>query len=291
MRLRVQIIDESGKLNINLTRPTNVIEWKRMATATAQNPVPSLAQVARDALRQLLQAQGADAQAEDALEAYWDNLFRSVYGNPATAVIGQGNSPSATPAPVVNPNQFDFPSLEDASVIPGLTPSVVRRLRPYVTALPIGVRVNANTAPRAVLEVILGDSGVVDDIISQRQGDGLKMTDIQQLVARLNTGTTPGGGVNRGGALLTATSQFFRIRASAIVNPNPFTGLGGIRRSAEMLVMRLPRRVPATNGAAGNALHWTLTRMDWQKEPGAALFEHEPGVDGEPTPGVSGMGG
>jgi len=291
MRLRVQVIDESGKLNINLTRPVNVMEWKRMATATAQNPLPSLAQVARDALRQLLQAQGGDAQTEDALEAYWDLLFRSVYGDPATARIGQGNTPSATPVPVVNLNQFDFPSLEDASVIPGLTPSLIRRLRPYVTALPSGVKVNANTAPRAVLEVILGDSGVVDDIISQRQGDGLKAADITQLAARVNTGTTSGSAVNHGGALLVATSLFFRIRASAIVNPNPFTGLGGIRRSAEMLVMRVQRRVPATTGAAGNALHWTLTRMDWQKEPGAVLFEHEPGVDGEPTPGVSGMGG
>lgn len=292
MRLRVQIIDEGGKLNINLTRPTNLIEWKRMVNATAQNPAPSVAQVARDALRQLLQAQGADAQAEDELDAYWDQLFRSVYGDPNSTPIGQGNAgPSGTPTPALNNlNLLDFASLDDASVVPLLTPSVIRRLRPYVSALPIGVRVNANTAPRTVLEAILGDSGVVDDIISQRQADGLKTGDLAPIVGRLNTRAASGTGVNRAGLLLTVTSQFFRVRASAVVNPNPLTGLGGIRRSAEMLVQRMQRRVPAANGAAGNALHWTLTRLDWQKEPGGALFDHEPGVDGEPAPGTPGMG-
>jgi len=299
MRLRVQIIDEGGKLNINLTRPTTVAEWKRMLNATAQNPAPTLAQVARDALRQLLLAQGADpqagdaqagdAQAEDELEDYWNRLFTSVYGDPNSP---QPTAPPGTPTPVLGtPNLLDFPSLDDASIVPLLTPSVIRRLRPYVTALPGGVRVNANTAPRAVLQAILGDGGVVDDIISQRQANGLKAGDLASLVSHLNTGTTPGAPLNRAGTLLTVTSQYFRVRASAVVNPNPLTGQGGIRRSAEMLVQRQQRRSPVTNGAAGNALHWTLTRLDWQKEPGGALFDQQPGVDGAPTPGITGMGG
>lgn len=292
MRLRVQIIDESGKLNINLTRPQNVVEWKRMLNATAQNPVATLAQVTRDALRQLLQGAGADAQAEDELDAYWDQLFKSVYGDPNSAPLAQGAAALGTPTPVLGtPSLLDFASLDDASVVPLLTASVIRRLRPYVSALPWGVRVNANTAPRPVLEAILGDPGVVDDIISQRQADGLKAGDLAPILAHLNASATPGTGFNRAGTLLTVTSQFFRVRASAVVNPNPLTGQGGIRRSAEMLVRRTQARTPAANTAAGNALHWTLTRLDWQKEPGAVLFDQPPGVDGEPTPGTAGMGG
>jgi hypothetical protein len=73
----------------------------------------------------------------------------------------------------------------------------------------------------------------------------------------------------------------FLIRASAIVNPDPVTGRGGIRRSASMLVLRGRAAGPPTGSS--NALpggqHWTLRRLDWQKEGGAVLFE--PRIDGD----------
>jgi hypothetical protein len=68
--------------------------------------------------------------------------------------------------------------------------------------------------------------------------------------------------------------------ASALVNPDPTTGLGGIGRTASMLV----RRVPAVRrNDASTAGRWTLTRLDWQKEGGARLFLADHGL-------VPGMG-
>ena len=90
--------------------------------------------------------------------------------------------------------------------------------------------------------------------------------------------------------MLGWTSSQFLIRASAVINPNPVTGRGGLSRSAEMRVRRdRGRPVP---GAAAGVTHWTLTQLDWQKEGGAALFQDHPsGMDDEPTPGLSGLGG
>src|SRR5437667_3297862 len=83
MRLRVQIIDESGKLNINMTRPRDRNEWCRMwQAANTKNAVPSQAQLARDALAQLLAGQAGEAVTIDALEAQWDQQFTALYGSP-----------------------------------------------------------------------------------------------------------------------------------------------------------------------------------------------------------------
>jgi type II secretory pathway component PulK len=308
MHLRVQIIDESGKLNINMTRPSNKNEWLRMSQTASQAPgsrpqvpVPAQtrAQVARDALAQLLAGHGGDAQTIDDLDIYWDRLFRAIYGDPGGAP-GQ-NVPVGTPTPAlpINFTLLDFPSLDDATVIPSLTSTVIRRLRPYVSALQYNAsRINVNTAPQEVLGAIIGDSGVVDDIIAQRQNAPLQQ--VPPFTSRSGQGGGPTTNTNVSNALARTmfgvTSAYYRIKASAVVNPNPLTGRGGIRRSAEMLVFRYQsQQRSGTVGGGNNAVHWTLTQLDWQKEPGAALFlqraDQEPGTDGDTAPGTSRMGG
>ena len=89
---------------------------------------------------------------------------------------------------------------------------------------------------------------------------------------------------------LGVTSQYFQVRASGVVNPNPVTGRGGIGRSANMLVRRIRRPQSQVGGAS--AVPWTLTQLDWQKEGGAALFQvqgdQEPGMADQAAPGSGG---
>jgi type II secretory pathway component PulK len=298
MRLRVRIVDEGGKLNINLTRPMNVRQVVAAVRAGPNGPPTQPFQFWTTALGNLLVERGASPDIADAVSQYWLQLFQIAFptalggqagvgGNP-----GQGQAVAGTPSPgelESNPYFWDFPSLDDASVIPGLTPSLIRRSRAVLTAVAATIQrnVNINTAPAEVLSAIIPDAGVVDNIISQRQEQELKPTDLGPLLAGLNTQDPA---ARRVGSMLGVTSRFFLIRASAIVNPNPITGKGGIGRSASMLVRRDPRRGVPPNAPAG-VPRWTLVQLDWQKEGGAGLFQPTPGADDLPNGGLPGMGG
>ncbi len=280
MRLRVQIIDESGKLNINMTRPANLNQIRQAQQTTgaqAQQTVLPF-QSWTTALGLLIQARGGDPQVLDNLTMYWGAALEAL----ASGQLGPATTPGV-PTPVLTPgaqvNQvatLDFPSLDDAAVVPGFTPALIRQLRQVVTALPANrqPRINANTAPREVLAAVLGDGGVADNIISQRQEQGLKEADLNQLLAPLRADPA----TRFAGTMLGVKSSYFLIRASGIVNPNPVTGRGGISRSASMLVMRGMRAGVVPNAPAGTP-RWTLTQLDWQKEGGAALFQ-KPDQDG-----------
>ena len=302
MRLRVQIVDEGGKLNINLTRPRRVQDWLAAQRADAANnpQATQLFQAWTTALGNLLAGRGASPDVADAVAQYWSQLFQIAFPGVLAGQAGPGGNPNqgqaavGTPTPGGLPNNpffWDFPSLDDASVIPGLTPGVIRRSRAVLTALDANrqVQVNANTAPPEVLGAIIPDAGVVDNIVSQRQEQPLRLSDLQQLIR--------GGGSNPQDpaarwvpSMLGVRSAFFLIRASAIVNPNPITGKGGISRSASMLVRRDPRAGVPQDAPAG-VPRWTLTQLDWQKEGGAGLFQPTPGADDLPDGGFPGMGG
>ena len=194
---------------------------------------------------------------------------------------------------MINPLLLDFASIDDASVIPGLTPSLIRRARPALTALDSNRQpvVNANTAPREVLEAIIPDSGLVDNIIAQRQEQGLKQSDVMALLAGLNTQDP---NVRNVRSMLGVRSSYFLVRASAVVNPNPITGRGGVSRTASMLVRRDPRPGVPPQAPPGTP-RWTLTQLDWQKEGGAALFQQrtdqDSGLDDPSNQMPPGMGG
>jgi type II secretory pathway component PulK len=301
MRLRVQIIDEGGKLNINLTRPRTVQQVIAALRAGPDSPAVQLFQSWTTALGNLLEGRGASPEVAENVAAYWVQLFQAAYpslagglspGSPdqGTSTPVPGSTGTPTPGAMSNnPFLWDFPSLDDTSVIPGLTPSLIRRSREVVTALDSNRQpwVNINTAPPEVLGAIIPDAGIVENIISQRQDQPLKAGDMAPLLAGLSTNDAAARNAR---GMLRATSFFFLIRASAVVNPNPITGKGGISRSASMLVRREPRPGVPPNAPPG-VPRWTLTQLDWQKEGGAALFQPTPGADDLPNAGLPGMGG
>jgi len=290
LRLRVRIVDEGGKLNLNLVRFRSPEEWKRWRTAQDGDPKtkPQPLESWRAALGRLLEGRGLDPIIADEVLDYWDRVFEARYPNliASRATPGASGTPTAvanpTPGQPANPQstQLDLPSLDDASVIPALTPAVIRRLRPVLTALPSAQqRVNANTAPPEVLRAVVGDDEAVNSIVTQRTEAPMKQTDLVSILAGLNQGGATSR--NYAGTMLGVTSSFYLIRASGVVNPNPLTGRGGISRSASMLVQRL-RRAPRP-GVAASAVPWTLTQLDWQKEGGLGLFREgpEPGMESD----------
>lgn len=285
MRLRVLIIDESGKLNINLTRPRTI---NQALIAQKANPSvqPPVFQSWTLAAGRLLEGRGAPAEITDAITDYWFKLFQA-----SLPVQPAGAQPHVQPTPAAA--LWDFPSLDDASVIVGLSASLIRQSRPVMTALDATRQgtVNANTAPREVLNAIIGDGGVVDNIISQRQAEGLKANDLAALLGQMNTQDPS---MRNARAMLGVRSSYFLIRASAAVNPNPITGRGGISRSVSMLVRRDPRSGVPPQAPPGTP-RWTLTQLDWQKEGGAGLLQQrtdqEQGADDLLNGGAPGMGG
>lgn len=284
MRLRVEIVDEGGKLNLNNTRPPNVNLWRY--TQTNPKAPMQVFQSWNNALGMLLESRGADPQITEGVTDYWNRLYELVYQNPSGGLPGQAAAQPTPSNDPLNPQLvWELPSLDDASIIPGFTPSVIQHIRSVVTALPSRqARVNANTAPHDVLAAITGDSGIADDIISQREQAPMKLSDLTQLLAR---GNQSDPAFRNARIMLGVTSNYYLIRASAIINPNPTTGLGGVSRSASMLVQRAPKPGVPYNAPAGTP-RWTLTQLDWQKEPGAELFvknaNQESGTNAAPTP-------
>ena len=298
MRLRVQIVDEGGKLNLNLVRFRTPDEWNRWRNTKDGDPKIQPHPLAdwKTAFEQLLSSRGLEPTIADQVLEYWDAVFQARFSPVSGGSPSQtpGQTATVIPTPDAGTNlqlqQLEFASLDDAAVIPGLTPSAIRKLRGVLTALPsTQQRVNANTAPAEVLTAIMPDGGeAVSNIVSQRSQTPLKQADLVSLIAGLNQ---PGAASRSyAGAMLGVTSSFFQVRASGVVNPNPVTGRGGISRSATMLVRRTRRAAPPGNGAS--VVPWTLTQLDWQKEGGAVLFQpqgdQEPGTDDQAAPGSSG---
>ena len=300
MRLRVQIVDEGGKLNLNLVRFRDQREWtnwgKTRDGELKNQPHPLVDW--KTAFEQLLSSRGLDPTIADQVLDYWDAVFQARFPNvnPGGPVPTSGQATPGPATPVPTPDaatnaqlqQLEFASLDDAAVIPGLTASAIRKLRPVLTALPSTPQtVNANTAPAEVLRAIVDDEEVVSNILSQRSQTPLKQADLVSLLASLNKANATSR--NYAGQMLGVTSQFFQVRASGVVNPNPVTGRGGIGRSATMLVRRIRRTRPRQRR---QCRPWTLTQLDWQKEGGAVLFQpqgdQEPGTEDEQAvPGSS----
>ena len=304
MRLKVQIVDEGGKLNLNMVRFTSQRQWNDWRTNRNGDPKTqgSLHPLLdwQSALEQLLSSRGLPPEIAEQVLDYWDAVFQARF---APGDTGSATSPGRTPPPVAigTPDpittaqlqQLEFASLDDAAVIPGMTQSAINKLRPVLTALPSSLqpKVNANTAPVTVLNAIVGDDEVAGNIVSQRSETPLKPGDLGSLTAGLNRSGTGPAGHNYATVMLGVTSQFYQVRASGVVNPNPITGRGGIGRSATMLVRRTRRA--ATQGNSASAVPWTLIQLDWQKEGGAALFQAQGDQDPDmqDQPAMPGAGG
>jgi type II secretory pathway component PulK len=291
MLLRIEIFDESGKLNINLTKPRNQNEY----TSKVEDPTRFLLfDMWRIAFERLLESEGIDPEAAQRLYEYWDLRIEEALNAGADAEgmdegdtgedeQGETDGETDTGADGAADRQvnsifatINFTTIEDANAVLQLPADQMRRLRRFLTAAAGVTRVNANTAPAEVLLSIIDDEGLVQDILTRRLDMPMASGEITALVPPVSVGEA----IPDGRRMLFGSSDIFRIVASGIVNPNPLTGRGGIGRSASLLVRR--RQSRSANAGQDAPVAWTFTRLDWQKEGGALLFE-EP-VDPESQP-------
>ncbi len=268
-RLKVQVIDEAGKLNINSTRP-------RRGAPPPRPDQPNLNPDAflRDAMRRLFEATNVRVDIVDNLLDYW--------------------SQTPTPAPGQRANQVqvdDFRSLEDFAAMFGIPGRKLTKLRPFLTALPTGIagartgyqgRINVNTAPVEVLAAIINDEGRVDALVQRRQGD--QPID-QAALNEIMQGIDHQAQIVQ---LFNFTSSYFRVYASAMVGANPNdASLDGVGQTVVALVNRRPLPGVPPN-APPDTPRWTLTPLDWQKRGGAELLVRQ-AQGSEQTPGAGPM--
>jgi type II secretory pathway component PulK len=268
MAIRCDVKDESGKINVNLTRGV-----KR--TQANQNEVqvgPDT--ILRDAVECIFHNRNignlGGQEINDRLADYWEQ-------EPQTLPDGRQQQIP------------DFSSLEDFGAQFGLTAQDLKSLRPLLTAqrrmfLPT---INANTAPLEVLQAVLNTENNCADLEEAQQiYDQARDTGFQNR-GDLNAiiGGLPHGNVI--GRLLGVTSSLYRLESSAIANYDPdHPDGGGIGQTVSVLVRRTPdpKHPQPETGTPG----WTLRAIDWQKEGGARLFWEQPPDDGEedaaPTP-------
>jgi len=279
MMLRIEIFDENGKLNLNLTKPTNINEYN----AKLEDPTRFLVfDMWRAAFERLLESEGIDPEIALQLYDYWDQTIEAQLSAGTTGdedeqegeqdVQGEGEE-GGRPRGASIFATLDFPTLDDANAVLGLTTRELQALRRTVTAAPGALRINANTAPRVVLNALIGDEGIVEDIMVRRLEAPIATNELAAMIPPVSAGD----GVPDPRRMLHGRSDMYRIQASALVNPNPITGRGGIGRSASLLVRRSQSRSRPPTGK--NPIAWTFTRLDWQKEGGAFLFEERRDAD------------
>jgi general secretion pathway protein K len=249
MLVRCDIRDESGKINVNLTRGRMRRVESEQVTADA---------VLRDAVTCLFHNRNVsslgDQEINERLNEYWSQ-------DPIVRTDGQEQ---AIP---------DFSSLEDFGAQFGLTGEELRSLRDVLTAQPRRLlpAVNVNTASAEVLAAILNPeeqcvpNDAVAQIIERREEEPYRRNEVGSLVSGVDAAAAKRG-------LLTATSSIFRLQASAIVNFDPENpdDFGGVAQTLSVVVRRRSdprRRIPEENIPG-----WTLRAIDWQKEGGARLF-------------------
>jgi len=262
MRLRPEVIDESGKINVNLSRPTN----KQPLPPGQPNLNPDA--FVRDAMRVIFQNHNINLDIIDSLPDYWAKEVRDS--------SGRVNFPQ------------DFGSLEEFAGEFRIPTRKLNRLRRVLTALPVRAapqdsvrKINANTASEEVLAALFGnlsDGGgeAVSMVLERQQEDPPFQSDgdVRSLLTEAGIQGQELSGLMR---ILGVKSDVYRIRASAVVNANfeDETSRGGIGQTLSVLVRRKPTKQPLPEtGKRG----WTFQALDWQKEGGARLLD-EPSDD------------
>jgi general secretion pathway protein K len=250
MLVRCRIRDESGKINVNLTRGRMRRVESETVTADA---------VLRDAVTCLFHNRNVssvgDQEINERLNEYWSQ-------DPIERPDGQQQEIP------------DFASLEDFGAQFGLTGDELRSLREVLTAQPRRLlpAVNVNTASAEVLSAILNPeeqcapNDAVTQILERRAEEPYRRNEIGQVVSGAENAAAKRG-------LLGSTSNLFRVQASAVVNFDPESpgDFGGVAQTLSVVVRRRPdpkRAIPDQNVPG-----WTLRAIDWQKEGGARLFQ------------------
>ena len=133
--IRGTITDAQARLNVNALGGTG-----------------AAADVDRDRMARLFALAGGPSGAIDAI-ADWIDTDATPRGNGAEdAVYGSRSVPGvAANAPVVR--------VAELAHVPGVTPASLAAVAPFLAALPAGIPLNVNTAPREVLAAVFGKTG------------------------------------------------------------------------------------------------------------------------------------
>ena len=258
-----RIVDESSKLNINLSRPSAPpVNPNTPNTPNAPNASTDCARTTagipycwRDALAELAAQQGMNKDDLKAtLDSYWSRP-------PQSAGFGQ----PAVPVP-------DFNSLEDvASQIPLLSDrTIYDQVSRVATAIPLGrnarnAKLNINMVKPEVLSAILTALGEstdgVGDIVARRKDKPFES------VGEALSGVSNLAGLAQ---MFGTTSNLFRLEASASVN--------GVGKTVRALVLR--EQAPPPKNAPQGVPGWRLTYIEWQKESGVGASRETGDDDG-----------
>lgn len=244
MRIKCDVEDESGKINVNLTRGVRRVTESQTVTKDM---------IVRDAMRRLFEAYTIDVQIPDRLADYWQQEPQ----------MGPDGRPLRIP---------DFASLEDFAATFGIGGRDLQRLRKVMTAQPTSVlgAINANTAPAEVLTAVLNDAEAVSAIRDRQAAEEpfTNATQIRQAIGEVENAAILA-------QLFNVHSSLFRVQASAMTNVDPEGERGGgIGQTVSELVVR--RRDPRRRRPDRPGPGWTLRPLDWQKEGGARLFRAAP---------------
>jgi general secretion pathway protein K len=244
MRIRCRVSDESGKININLTRTRSVRQGEQLATTKDA--------FLRDALRRLFETYNIEVDIVDRLAEYW-------LEEPPVSPTDDRLRPQQMPA---------FGSLEDFAARFKIPTAELARLRKVLTAQPTGVlpAININTASAEVLSAVINDAAAVDEVLARQQEEEpfINAGQIREALGGIeDVGTIA--------SLFTIRSSLFQLQASALANVDPLTLEGGIGQTLNVLVVR--RRDPKRQQPDSNLPGWTSRALDWQKEAGARLMQ------------------
>jgi general secretion pathway protein K len=219
--LAVRIEDEQGKLNLNAL------------AAGALSPGGRRFQA-------LLTRLGMDTALASPL-ADWLDRNR----DPGPGSLAAENDWYAQRPIPYEPRNGPMRSYAELALVRGFEPSVLARLRRFVTVLPeVDSKVNANTAPAEVLAVVdprLDDESLVHRLIEARNAKPFSKPGAMRAVGGMESFSE-----DELDRLFTVSSRWFRVRATGDV--------AGAMRSAEALLERdngvskivylLPRRGP-----------------------------------------------
>ena len=250
--VKCDIKDESGKINVNLSRPPRGSE---IIPGEASKETILL-----DAFSCIFQRRGEiDAQTSERIRDYW---------NSEPPALPDGSRPDRMPI---------FQSIEEFAAKFGIATRHISYLKRFLTAHPPGrLRgVNINFASAEVLAAILNNEDIgagcgmipeVEEILERRvdPDNPIKRADIRPLMSRLNNAQILT-------SIFVANSSLYRLEASAISNPDPENPRsGGVGKTLSVVVFR---RCDEQQG--GKCERWTTLPLDWQKEGGARLFREK----------------
>lgn len=233
--LTIEVYDEASRFNINNLYHDGAVDEAALAS-----------------LQRLLSSLGMDEGLATVI-LDWQDPDVSVYQDSAdeTTVYQSGLSATNDSSAMIQVANQAFVNIEQLAELPGVTPEILQRLRPYLTAVPYYLPVNINTADPLVLAALVpNDSGIARQAFASNQQ--AQLIDSEDKIWQ----TPPFDSVSEQQRKAIAPLIAVESRAfSAII----IAASGGAdaayakQRYATVLISKLPSQAAEKSSAAANA--------------------------------------